>query len=83
MNNQVLVKVSVVPAGKLGEHLEGMNIEMQAWTEQAARGECGWTCSDCCCSDSRGMPDACFHGHQRCTDIIARDKGRAMGYPHE
>lgn len=50
---------------------------MQDWTAKAARGECGWICADCCCSFSDGMPDECLHGHQKCTDIIKRDKERA------
>lgn len=47
------------------------------WTAMAARGECGWICSDCCISCPDGMPDACEHGDQRCTDIILRDKAVA------
>ena len=45
------------------------------WTMRAARGECAWVCSDCCMSFPDGIPDACAHGIQQCTNIIARDKG--------
>ena len=44
------------------------------WTLRAARGECGWICSDCCMSFPDGMPDECAHGVQSCTDIIKLDK---------
>ncbi|WP_038995129.1 hypothetical protein [Pseudomonas putida] len=67
-----------MPANELGAHIEGMNKDMRDWTDQAARGECGWICSDCCCSDPKGMPDACFHGHAACTAIIQRDKQSSM-----
>ena len=56
---------------KVLSHMDKITNE---WTMQAARGECGWICSDCCVSFPRGMPDACEHGHQGCTDIITRDK---------
>lgn len=72
------VKVSVVPEKDFGKFVEGMNEGMRKWTDQAARGECPWICSDCCCSDVKGMPDACFHGHEECTRIIQRDKREAM-----
>nr|WP_319527779.1 hypothetical protein [Pseudomonas laurentiana] len=74
----LIVKVTSMPAKEFPAHLDGMNKAMRDWTDQAARGECGWTCSDCCCSDSKGMPDACWWGNQRCTEIIQRDKLRAM-----
>lgn len=48
------------------------------WTMRAARGECGWICSDCCVSSSEGMPDGCFHGNDWCTAIIQRDKKDAL-----
>jgi len=70
------------PEGLAGV-FDGMNKAMRDFTDKAARGECAWICSDCCCSDQKGMPDACFHGDQRCTDIIKRDKGRVLGYPDE
>ncbi|EMO4357147.1 hypothetical protein APA66_24435 [Pseudomonas aeruginosa] len=73
-----IVTVTVVPASELPEHIEGMNKATAEWTDRAARGECGWICSDCCCSDPKGMPDECFHGHASCTAIIKRDKMRAM-----
>jgi len=59
------------------ESLEALNKETREWTAKAARGECEWICSDCCCSFSYGMPDECMHGHQGCTDIIKRDKAEA------
>lgn len=49
-----------------------------SWTDRAARGEIPWICSDCLLTFNEGMPDECFHKQQRCTDIIARDKMRAM-----
>lgn len=73
-----MITVTEVPEKKLDQHIEKMNEGMRQWTDQAARGECGWICSDCCCSDPKGMPDECFHGHAKCTEIIQRDKHRAM-----
>lgn len=73
-----MIKVTAVPASKLNEHIEKMNVETRAWENRAARGECGWICSDCCCEFPKGMPDACLHGHQQCTEIIQRDKLNAM-----
>jgi hypothetical protein len=58
--------------------VEHMNRVTQDWTLRAARGECGWICADCCVSFPAGMPDACEHGHQACTDIIQRDKREAI-----
>ena len=63
---------------ELGNVLDKMNKSMMGWTTRAARGECGWICSDCGCSFQSGMPDECAHGYQRCTEIIKRDKLRAM-----
>jgi hypothetical protein len=54
--------------------LERMDQITHAWTMKAARGECPWVCADCCVTFPQGMPDACAHGHQACTDIITRDK---------
>lgn len=73
-----IVTVTVLPAHKLDEHIDQMNRATRAWTDSAARGECGWICADCCCSDPKGMPDQCFHGDERCTQIIRRDKLFAM-----
>ncbi len=73
-----IVTVTVLPAGELENHIESMNDVMRQWADSAACGECGWICSDCCCSDPKGMPDECFHGHASCTAIIKRDKMRAM-----
>lgn len=61
-----------------GKTLEAMDKITNEWTERAARGECGWICSDCCGSFPDGMPDTCAHGIQRCTEIIARDKKHAL-----
>jgi hypothetical protein len=74
----VEIKVTEMPAHKLEAHMAESSRQMREWTARAARGECGWICSDCCCSDPNGMPDKCFHGIQRCTNIITRDKMRAM-----
>ena len=59
------------------ENLEALNKATQAWTLKAARGECSWVCSDCCSTFPSGMPDACDHGDERCTEIIQRDKKEA------
>jgi hypothetical protein len=59
------------------EALADLNKATRDWEMRAARGECGWICADCCASFSNGMPDACTHGHQSCTDIIQRDKRQA------
>lgn len=58
--------------------LEAMDKVTNEWTARAARGECGWICSDCCVSFPDGMPDTCTHGIQRCTEIIVRDKKHAL-----
>lgn len=58
--------------------IEVMNKATNEWTRRAARGECSWVCPDCCSTFPNGMPDACEHGHQECTDIIQRDKRCAM-----
>ena len=63
----------------LPETIDAMDKAMNEWTDKAARGECAWVCSDCCCSFPDGMPDECSHGDQRCTDIIRRDKAMARG----
>ncbi len=73
----VFIGASGVPL-TFGETLGAMNTATRNWTAQAARGECGWICSDCCVSFSDGMPDECPHVDQRCTDIIKRDKAEAM-----
>jgi hypothetical protein len=57
--------------------IKSMDNATNQWTSRAALGHCGWICSDCCSSSSGGMPDACFHGHQGCTEIIHRDKAYA------
>jgi len=57
--------------------IDTMDKATRDWEIQAARGDCSWVCSDCCVSFPDGMPDACVHGHQSCTDIIHRDKRQA------
>lgn len=70
--------IFVVPIeGSLADTLSEMDLLTNEWTAQAARGETAWICSDCCCTFSDGMPDACVHGHQGCTDLIQRDKASA------
>lgn len=78
-----MIKVTMIDANKLDDHIEGMNKSMRDWTDQAARGECGWICADCCMSEPKGMPDECLCGHQRCTEIIQRDKREAMAAGNE
>lgn len=51
------------------------------WTAQAARGECGWICADCCMCFPEGMPSECAHKIQSCTEIIKRDKRDANPTP--
>ncbi|GMG89624.1 hypothetical protein Cmtc_18950 [Cupriavidus sp. TKC] len=69
--------IAVVVGEPSTEVMEYMDALFVNYTMRAARGECGWICADCCCSFSDGMPDECAHGHQRCTDIIKRDKSDA------
>lgn len=63
--------------GDLAETINEIDRLTNEWTAKAARGECAWICSDCCCTFSEGMPNECAHGHQSCTDIIQRDKENA------
>lgn len=72
------VKVTLIKAVDLPAHISEMDRATREWADKAARGECAWICSDCCCTFNDGMPDKCLHGLQQCTDIIARDKLRAM-----
>lgn len=72
----VVAKGPVTP-----EFLSEMDRSMRAWTMQAARGECGWVCSDCGASWSEGMPDACAYDNASCTAIIQRDKAEACATP--
>jgi hypothetical protein len=58
----------------LEQHIQALDKATSEWTLRAARGECSWVCADCCVVFPDGMPDACEHGHQGCTDIIQRDK---------
>lgn len=66
--------IYVVPAEDMPSVLKEMDRITVEWTMRAARGECSWICSDCCTTFPSGMPNECAHGHQSCTDIIARDK---------
>lgn len=77
------VIITTIPAQKLDEHISAMDKATREWTLQAARGECGWVCSDCCYSWPEGMPDKCPHGLVACTSIIKRDKMRAMSEGNE
>lgn len=79
----MIIKITEIKKSDLEAHIDGMNTEMREWTAQAARGECGWTCSDCCMSDQKGMPDTCFCDDPRCTEIIQRDKLAAMADGNE
>lgn len=77
------VTVTEMPAGELPKYISAMDKATREWTAKAARGECGWICSDCCMSDPKGMPDECFHVNPRCTEIIQRDKREAMAIGNE
>ena len=68
------IVVTNAEGAELDAVIARMNKVTHEWTMRAARGECGWICSDCCASFPDGMPDACEWGHQSCTDIIQRDK---------
>lgn len=70
--------VVVVDAADINAQIEIMDQTTTEWMMQAARGECGWVCPDCCLSFPEGMPDACPHGHQECTDLNKRDKQAAV-----
>lgn len=66
-----------VDKSRLGAAVSTMDTAMRDWTDKAARGECGWVCSDCCCEFQEGMPDECPHGDKQCTEILLRDKAAA------
>ncbi|MFV3289161.1 hypothetical protein ACNFBR_10510 [Pseudomonas sp. NY11955] len=72
------ITVTEMPANKLPEYITALDQATRDWTDRAARGECPWVCADCCYTFNEGMPDQCCHGLQACTDIIKRDKLRAM-----
>lgn len=74
----MIIKITEIPASELDSHISSMDKATREWTNQAARGECGWICSDCCMSDPKGMPDACLCDDARCSEIIKRDKHLAM-----
>lgn len=61
----------------LESQISAMDKATNAWTMRAARGECAWVCSDCCSTFPEGMPDACAHELEWCTEIITRDKNAA------
>ena len=67
----------VTKTDDIDKTIDELNKATIDWTMKAARGECAWICADCSCSFQEGMPDECIHGHQRCTDIIKRDKALA------
>lgn len=69
--------IFVATGGLGGAAMDALNKATMEWELRAARGECQWICADCCCSFSEGMPDACAHGHQSCTELIQRDKREA------
>ncbi|WP_288649707.1 hypothetical protein [Pseudomonas sp. UBA5568] len=72
------IAVTEMPANKLPEYISALDQATRDWTDRAARGECPWVCADCCYTFKEGMPDQCCHGLQECTEIIKRDKLRAM-----
>jgi hypothetical protein len=67
----------LVGDGDFEKPISAMDKVTREWEMRAARGECSWVCADCCSTFPAGMPDACDHGHQNCTDIIQRDKRAA------
>lgn len=69
--------VTTAQGQQLDAVVKSMDELTNKWTTSAARGECGWICSDCCGSDPTGMPDQCFHNLDWCTKIIQRDKAAA------
>ena len=69
--------VIVANTSNLNATISYMDKITNEWMMKAARGECSWVCSDCCCTDPSGMPDECFHGLSWCTAIIQRDKKEA------
>ena len=76
---QIFPGVFIAPAnGSLADTLSAMDKAMLDYTMVAARGECSWVCADCSVTFPAGMPDACLHGFQACTDIITRDKADSM-----
>ena len=74
-----MVGIFIAPVdGNLSKTISAMDKHTREWEMRAARGECSWVCADCCCTFAEGMPDACAHGIQTCTDIIKRDKANAL-----
>lgn len=59
--------------------LSELNKITTEWNMKAAKGECSWICADCSCSFPEGMPDQCLHGHEKCTQLIIRDKQEGLG----
>lgn len=82
MSNTV-VSITEIKASDLPAYISQMDVLTREWTMRAARGECGWVCSDCCYTFNEGMPDECCHGNVRCTEIIQRDKLTAMSEGNE
>lgn len=68
------VFIAEAGGGSFDEAISAMDKATHEWEMRAARGECSWICADCSMTFPEGMPAACAHGHQACTDIIQRDK---------
>lgn len=77
MTDIQLPGVMIADTSNINATISFMDKITNEWMMRAARGECEWICSDCCCSDPSGMPDQCFHGAAWCTEIIQRDKKAA------
>jgi len=74
-----MVGVFIAPVDdNLSKMISAMDKHTREWEMRAARGECAWVCASCCSTFPAGMPDACEHGDQGCTDIIKRDKANAL-----
>lgn len=78
MSEKTLLPSILVIQNAFGpKELSELDRVMHEWTRRAARGECGWTCADCCLSFPAGMPDKCAHDQPGCTEILLRDKREA------
>ena len=79
------IVITAATGKALEDQISLMDKLTSEWTMRAARGECAWICSDCCMSFPDGMPDACAHDNQQCTNLIARDKdaARKQGANHD
>lgn len=63
---------------KLDSTFKEIDAALKDWEHRAARGECLWICADCCVTFPKGMPEACIHDIQECTDIIRSHKKEAQ-----